>query len=302
MKAGANPNKPIPDPDSHAYTPFDRAIISLKDGLDLEVVDLLLETGRCSINSGRDPESTAFSFVLGKASEWASGVADTLAIRMIDSIPDVEKDRDQIGCSLLHVAIHHQRKDIVDLLLSKGMSIDVVADAGYTPFIQACQYSPKMVPFLVELGANIHTKYKSNAGALHAAAVEGNLETLTYLIDLGMKLEEYTAKGYTPLACALTWEQEAAALELLKRGASIKWTTRERKLTALHFAARNGMEKMVTHLVKMGAGVNVLDAKGWSPLHEVHTTILLSVSDTNLCLGMRNRDDHHRDSPSRCRR
>jgi ankyrin repeat protein len=269
LEAGADPNKAVPDADNLDYTPFDRAIIGLQDGLDTEVVDLLLATGRCRINKGRDPESTAFSFVLGKAQEWAPGVADSLAIRMIDSVANLEEDRDQIGCTLLHTVVHHQREDFVDLLLSRGLDIDATGDAGYTPFIQACQYSPKMVPGLVDRGANVHTRYKSHASALHAAAAEGTIETLSYLLGIGMDIEDCTAKGYTPLACALTWAQEAAALELLKRGASVTWKTLERHQTALHFAARHGLTKVVDQLLKTDMDVNALDVKGWSPLHEV---------------------------------
>jgi ankyrin repeat protein len=269
LDAGADPNKPISDLEGGSYTAFDSAIFSLQDGRDTEVVDLLLESGRCRINKGRHPEATAFSYVLDKSEEWAPGVADSLAIRMINSVSNIDEDRDDIGCTLLHVAVHHGRVYFVDLLLGKGVDIEVTGNDGYTVFIQACQYNFKMIPVLLERGANAHAKYKSYAGALHAAAAEGNVDTLDFLIGRGMNIEDQTLKGYTPLACALTWGREEAAMCLLEHGASFGWSVLDGKQTALHFAARNGLEVVVEKLLTMNVDVDALSDQDWSPLHEV---------------------------------
>jgi ankyrin repeat protein len=273
LRAGADPNKPIPDADDHSYTPFDRAVIKLKDGHDTEIVDLLLATGRCRINKGRDVESTAFSYVLGKLKDWGSDVVDKLAQRMIDSVANIEEDRDDNGGTLLHVAVHHQRAYFVDYICWKGLHIDVAGAAGYTPFIQACQHSPKMALELILRGASINTKYRSNASALHAAATKDHADLLLRLLGLGLDIEECTLKGFTPLACALKWGREQAALALLSCGARTDWVTPDTKHSPLHYAARHGLEKVTNYLLHNSSSQcrdpNALDAEGWSPLHEV---------------------------------
>lgn len=272
LDAGADPNRRLPEPNEMNYTAFDTAIIHLKTGLDTEVVDLLLKSGRCHINQGRDPASTAFSYVLGKAKVWAPGVAESLAIRMIDSIPDVNADRDDIGCTLLHAALHHEREDFIDILLGKGADIEATAASGYTPFILSSQRSPSMIPILIERGADVHARYKANAGALHAAAADGNIESLQFLINWGLDIEDQTANGFTPLACALTWGMEEAALCLLSQGASAHFQTRG-NLTALHFAARNGLDDVVEEILKQNVDIDAKDEKGWTALHEVGFTL-----------------------------
>ncbi|KAF1953309.1 ankyrin [Byssothecium circinans] len=270
LDAGADPNMEIPDRDGMNYTPFDHAIIELENGKDTEIVDLLLCSGRCRINKGRDPGATAFSYILGKSRRWAPGVADELALRMIDSIPDVNQDKDDIGCTPLHVAVYHKRPDMIEHLLNRGANIEAKAVFGYTPLIIACQHNTSMIPFLMEKGANVHAKYKSNAGALHAAAADGNVEALEFLIGLGLDVDMNThaPRGYTPLACALTLGQEKAALTLLKHGADATCVTLQLSQTALHCAAKNGLKAAVVEILKQPVELNARDKQGWTPLHD----------------------------------
>lgn len=307
LNAGADPNLRIPDLDGMNYTAFDHAVIDLDFSktdsgktINTEVVDLLLRSGHCKINRGKDPESTAFSFVLSKSKEWGPDVADALAIRMIDSITNVNEDRDDIGCTLLHVAVLHGREDFVDLLLSRGADLEAVAGTGFTPFIFACQYNYKMVPMLLDRGANMHAKFGNNAGALHAAASNGRVQSLEILLERGLEIEEQSSGGYPPLACALLRGQPEAALYLLKKGASAKWSTVEKQQTALHFAARRGMEKVLEELLKQDLCVDAVDSKGWTPLHEASPLILLLRKYANTDAGRRMRHTGHGIPSSRC--
>jgi len=272
LDTGADPNKPLPGRKVLSYTPLDHAVLGLMNGRDTEVVDLLLSTGRCRINRGRDIESTAFSHVLSKASEWEDpDVVNCLAERMIDSIPDVNEDRDDSRCTLLHVAIYYQNLTIINLLLDRGADIHAVAEDGYTPFLLASRYCPDLIPLLSDLGANVKEKYKTNANALHAAAATGNIGALKFLLSHGLDINHQSLKGYTPLTCALTWGQQEAAMYLLEHGASAKWKT-ERNQTALHFAARHGLENAVGEILKQDIDVNSMDTRGWTPLHEACAT------------------------------
>ncbi|KAF2472041.1 ankyrin [Lindgomyces ingoldianus] len=261
----ADPNKPNAD----GFTALDYAVNEMKDGNDVEIVDILLKSFRCRINMGNNPADTVFSYVLTRAEEWGSK-ADDLAIRMLASVQDINEDRDSVGCTLLHVATLREREDFIDLLLRRGADLETTDECGVTPLILATQHSPRMIPLLIERGANVNAKYKANAGVLAAAAAQGSVESLEFLVNYGLDIEVKTEKGYPPLACALTWAQEDAALFLIEQGADVHWKTNNKEQTALHFAAKQTLEHVVEELLKRDVKVNVTDSEGWTPLHEVN--------------------------------
>lgn len=247
------------------YNAVDEAIYNMNDAKDTEVVDLLLKYGAC-INRGKDPGHTAFSVVLLRGPEW-----NDLAVRMLDSVRDVDGDRDSMGSTLLHVATLRNHEDFIDRLLSKGADIESKDKYDITPFLLACQHSHKMLPVLLERGANINAVYRAEARALHAAAAQGNTKALEFLIEHGLNIEELTEKSYTPLACALTWGQDEAALLLMEKGANVNLQTKK-GATPLHFACKNNLVRSTFALLERGSKVNVRDNDGWTPLHEACAT------------------------------
>lgn len=271
LDAGADPSQQSNL--EHKYTPLDEAIIDMTHADDTEIVDLLLETGRCLINKGQDLRATAFSRALRMTEGPSPGLAGKLAMRMLNSVKDVNEDRREGGYTLLHIATLQEREDFVDILLRKGADINAVDKHGCTPFLLACQASAKMVPILIERGADIHAKYQSNATAIVVAAAHGNLEALRFLVNYGMDIEAMTERGWPPLACALTWQQEESALYLMSQGANVFWETNDTRKSALHFAARYGLEKAVEELLRQGLASSK-DSEGWTPLHKVRFSSL----------------------------
>lgn len=247
------------------YTALDEAIFNMKDANDTKVVEILLKHG-AKINRGKDPGHTALSLILQKDPEW-----NGLARRMVESVRYVNEDRDSMGSTLLHVATLRNRKDIVELLLSKGADLESRDKFDVTPFLLACQHSHEMITFLLDKGANINAVYRADARALHAAAAQGNVEALKVLLDSGLNIEELTEKAYTPLACALTWGQEAAALLLMERGANVNLRT-TKGVTPLHFACKNNLIAATHELLRRGAKVDVREKEGWTPLHDACAT------------------------------
>lgn len=283
LNFGADPN--VPRAGINGYTPFDDAIIGMEHGGDTLVVDLLLKTGRCRINRGKNLANTTFSYVLGKVNEWPEGRWETLAIRMLDSIPDVNNDKCDVGCSLLHVATVRESEDFVGLLLIKGADLEAKNELGVTPLLLACQHSPKMIPILIERGANLNATTKAGAGVLAAAASYGNVKSLEQLIiNYECNIEADTGLGYTPLACALEREQEEAALYLINRGANVHWKIQPSDQTALQIAAELDLESVVEELLKKGVDVNTKDKEGRTPLHEVRSLYIFARADsTDVC-------------------
>lgn len=247
------------------YTALDEAIFNMKDAKDTEAVDILLKHG-AKINRGKDPGHTALSLILLRDADW-----NELALRMVESVQDINEDRDSMGSTLLHVATLRNRKDVVDLLLSKGADLESKDQFNVTPFLLACQHSHEMIPFLLGRGADINAVYRADAHALHAAAAQGNVEALKALLDRGLNIEELTEKAYTPLACALTWGQEAAALLLMERGANVNLQT-TKGVTPLHFACKNNLIVATHELLRRGAKVDVREKEGWTPLHDACAT------------------------------
>jgi ankyrin repeat protein len=284
LDANADPN--MPKDDESLDSAFDDAILDLEDGKDTEIVDLLLATGRCRINRGKYAAGSVFCYILGKAQreEWDVGLAEDLALRMLKNAQNIDEDRDDGGCTLLHVAVLREREIFVDILLQRGADLEARDGNGLTPFLMACQFAPNMLQHLIDRGANTHVKFRTNASALALAAGEGNVEATKFLINLGHDINEKTGKGRTPLACALSWGQEQTALALMQHGADVHWVTQEKCKTALHFAARKGLENATRELLKQDVDVNAQSRGGWTPLHEVCLVSLRSAKPVLLTL------------------
>lgn len=270
LAAGADPNQPMRESGKRggrSMTPFEHAIRNMAEKIDEELVNTLLDSGRCHINRGAGPNATAFSFVLQQIGEpSASKAAVDLAERMVLSIQNVDGDRDDNGFTLLHKATQHRNLGMVDLLLDRGANIDDASYDGTTPFLLACQTDMEFAMQLVQRGANPKAKIdKLNANALHMMASQGQT-SFAPLIERGLDVNEQTVRGYTPLTCALNRGHESAALVLMENGAHVDWKTDE-KHTALHLAARYGMQRVIAAILG-DVDVDAVDARGWTSLHE----------------------------------
>lgn len=94
---------------------------------------------------------------------------------------------------------------------------------------------------------------------------------------------EHAYKGIRPLHVAAIFDLPHLVTKLKSNGNDLNATTHE-DWTALHWAARNGSEKVVSLLVSCGALTDIkTEIQGWTPLHlaakENHPQIVVSLLD-----------------------
>eukprot|EP00026_Physarum_polycephalum_P008552 Phypoly_transcript_08640.p1 GENE.Phypoly_transcript_08640~~Phypoly_transcript_08640.p1 ORF type:complete len:470 (+),score=70.41 Phypoly_transcript_08640:86-1411(+) len=124
---------------------------------------------------------------------------------------------DQRGNSLLHVAALRENVEIVELLLSKGATIDVRDSGDHTPLhFAANEGSIDIVKLLVEKGASLSAVNKDvrldlkgiplfvtgGKTPLHFAAEQGYDDCVEYLLQKGADRNLKDNDGYTPVDLA----------------------------------------------------------------------------------------------------
>ncbi|KAJ4367574.1 hypothetical protein N0V83_007158 [Neocucurbitaria cava] len=214
LDAGADPAKPGRGLEHAHVTPLYKALVALEQDRekDTSLVDQLLSSGRCKLLQGKSFQRTAFSYIIRRFDEWDHGVAEILAFRMLEAVPDVTKERADDGSTLMHVAVQYNRQDLIDILLQKGVDINTPDHHGQTPFLMKCwrhqpRNLPSLLPFLLERGADAFAKDKEGRSALHNAAYQGSIATIGLLLSKGLDIDAVTIDGETPLICALITAQ-----------------------------------------------------------------------------------------------
>ena len=175
---------------------------------------------------------------------------------------------DYNGCSALHFAARDSSPEIIEYLLSLGMTANMTCKTGQTPLICACLEGGRLdnIKRLFELGADIQQLDYDGWSALHFAARDSSPEIIEYLLSLGMTVNMTCKTGQTPLMCACL---EGGRLDNIKRllelGADIQQLDYN-GWSALHFAARDSSPEIIEYLLSLGMTVNMTDKSGRTPL------------------------------------
>ncbi len=149
---------------------------------------------------------------------------------LLDTHPGLVDARNENGDSLLLSAVYAGRRDLFDVLLTKGAGVSVFEAAA--------------------LGLRDR--------------VERHLENDPTLVGA------YSHDGWTPLHLASFFGHEEVADLLLARGADVNARSRStrfaRENTPLHAAAANRQMAVAELLIARGADVNARDGTGFTPL------------------------------------
>lgn len=190
-----------------------------------------------------------------KRSRWNSAAKrNTKYIPLLQSFLEVRGiikcDDDYIeGASGLWAAASFGYNKICEYLIEKGAEVHTRTNAGSTPLRCACYDGHlETVKLLVSNGADIEAANKHGHNCLMIACYRSQIEVVKYLIDKGVNINVKSNKGSTALHDAA---EDAGGLEifkiLLESGAKLDIKC-QRGQTALITAASSGNRKVIDYV------------------------------------------------------
>lgn len=139
----------------------------------------------------------------------------------------------------IHYATHHNKYNVINCLLNKGISINEPDMHGNPPLFYA--NNTKTLNFLLERNADLHKRNNKGEDVLAVATHNNNLsliETLTQQPTIDINARDN--KGQTPLICAAIEQRYDAMTKFIKNEkVNIRMTDNARE-TVLHKIARIG--------------------------------------------------------------
>jgi ankyrin repeat protein len=203
----------------------------------------------------------------------------TLAAVLLDHGADINADSEEDSSSrftcLTH-AVANDKLPVVQLLLSRGASVDAgVASCGTSLFLACNLGHLAIAKALLASGAHVTGQQLLHGALFKVAASGAHLELLRVLLQYHAPVEEVDAEGMTPLMqCVKQSAGCCAASMLIEAGADVN--ARQTggggivQLTALHYAAyiqSADMRGMLRELLAAGASADALCSNHCLPLH-----------------------------------
>lgn len=171
---------------------------------------------------------------------------------------------------LLSIATKNGHEKIVQILIEKGVNVNVCDEDGLTPLLIAAKkgYS-NIVKILLDNGAETaivrnpddeddddddEENDDDEKNALHYACEKGNADVVRVLLDYGMDINAHVGDSPTPLYLALDTGRSEVALLLIRKGADINIIVDSE--TSLYTACRTGLREAIDVILERGGEVN----------------------------------------------
>ena len=159
------------------------------------------------------------------------------------------------------VAASAQARDLaaVRTLLKSGADVNAAQGDGMTALHWAAMHGDaEMTTMLLQAGANARAQSRLGGYVpLHMAAQSGSADVIDHLLSRGADVNQPTTTGATPLMLAAASGSVAASERLIDAGANVNATESAQGQTALMFAAAVDRADVVTALLARGAAVTI---------------------------------------------
>ena len=159
---------------------------------------------------------------------------------------------------------------VVEWLLSVGANPNLVNGNGRTALIEAASGGEaKSVRLLLDAGADVNAAQEDGLTAIYTAAVSGHKEVAILLIEREAHLDPKMSNGWTPLCGSIWWKREDVALLLIQAGADPRVTMRhgvdEARLISLEeFALSRSLPRVVDAIRAECARLELLEGDVYS--------------------------------------
>jgi ankyrin repeat protein len=179
---------------------------------------------------------------------------------VISETPEFVNLRNDEGQSAVLAAVYHHRKDIADLLVSRGAELSI---------FEACAAGEeeRVERFLGDPAVNVNAVSDDGWTALHLASFFGHAKIVEMLIAHGADATALSRNESrnTSLHAALAANRKIVAGLLIGAGADVNAADRG-GWRPLHLASANNNLDLVKALIAQGADVHLANNDGATPL------------------------------------
>lgn len=227
----------------------------------IPVLELLLESG-ADVNVRNE---ALYTPILSAAAGPAG--LDAIAL-LLEHGADVH-DRNSQGETALIMAARAGKRDVAEVLLEHGISVNAFVDGGHETALHAAAQagSVAVVELLVEHGADVNAAGSFGWTPLAWTAARGHADAAAVLIREGADVDAPNQNGVTPLMWAFDNGHADVMDLLLESGADVNARDANWERTLLHAAALRGHGDLATLALQHGAEVDAVDASGMTALH-----------------------------------
>ena len=241
---------------------------------------------------------------------------DFATMRELITSGQISLEPDEYGNSFLHQAAANASPEMIKMLITMGADMHVRNENGMTPYevamtswnaeglngfldaglsldAKGSQNMPlplevaaladwqTMETFLQKTGVDVNYADETGYSLAHAACANGNVGTLTTLMNKGGRADQKDMVASTPLHRLVAYrhlapERELCIDRLIYMGSDLNAQDNQGK-TPMHIAAQFGAPRLVQKLIKEGADVNIKDQEGKTPMDRLDDTLRLSV-------------------------